>query len=392
MPDISEVKKTCNQQLNTDNKKQFSNVRFIRIAILTMIIVCLCIKPVNSLAKDVMQHIKAILNLNDKSVELGKVDETTIRIPDDCEEVKNEGVTYLSKDYHTLSDLMKDIQTDFYTWKGTDKFLDNGIMLNIVLNDYGRISLLYDITQGNIINEEADHVDLQSVDMFVYFPLSSKTSLGDIMLKNEQLKYSTIDDEGNIEKYQQNTEYELVEQYESGDLDTTITIISSKTDTNGDGDLGEVTESDTLYYLYFTLDGMCYQINCVGTINKAHDILKNMEKSNVVKNVQSSINSGIYSDDLVYRKIDGPNLSLGKGEEITISVPDKEKYDDVYISLIGKDMTQRIGLLNINMPYTFSVTVSGEYVIYAGKNHTNITDKINVECLCNTENNFYLLD
>ncbi len=392
MPDISEVRKTCNQQLNTDNKKLFSNVRFTRIALLTMIIVCLCIMPVNSLAKNVIQHIKTILSLNDKPVELGNVDETNIRIPDDCKEVKNEGITYLSKDYHTLSDLMKDIQIDFYTWNGTDKFLNNGIMLNIVQNDYGRISLLYDITQGNIINEEVDHVDLQSVNLFVYFPLSSKTSLGDIMLKNEQLKYSTIDDEGNIEKYQQNTEYELVEQYESDDLNTTITIISSKIDMNRDGDLGEAADSDTLYYLYFTLDGMCYQINCVGTIDKAHDILKNMKKSNVAKNIQSSKNSGSYSNDLIYRETDEPNVSLEKGEEITISVPDKEEYDDVYISLFGKDMTQKIGLLNINTPYNYSVTVSGEYVIYAGKSHTNITDKINVEHLCNAENNFYPLD
>lgn len=392
MPDISEVKKTCNQQLNTDNKKQLLNVKFNRVAILTVIIVCLWIMPVNSLAKNVIQHIKTILSLDDESIELGNVDEVNIRIPDDCEVVKNDGVTYLSKAYHTLSDLMKDIQTDFYTWKGTDKFLDNGIMLNIVQNDYGRISLLYDITQGNIINEDVDHVDLQSVDLFVYFPLSSETSLGDIMLKNEQLKYGTIDDEGDIEKYQQNTEYELVEQYESGDLDTAITIISSKTDTNEDGDLGKATESNTLYYIYFTLDGMCYQINCVGTIDKAHDILKNMKKSNVKKTVQSSINSGMYSDDLIYRETDGSSVSLEKGEKINISVPDKEEYDDVYISLIGKDMTERIGLLNINMSYTYSVTVSGEYVIYAGKNNANITDKINVEHLCNAENNFYLLD
>lgn len=392
MPDISEVKKTCNQQLNTDNKKQLLNVKFNRVAILTVIIVCLWIMPVNSLAKNVIQHIKTILSLDDESIELGNVDEVNIRIPDDCEVVKNDGVTYLSKAYHTLSDLMKDIQTDFYTWKGTDKFLDNGIMLNIVQNDYGRISLLYDITQGNIINEDVDHVDLQSVDLFVYFPLSSETSLGDIMLKNEQLKYGTIDDEGDIEKYQQNTEYELVEQYESGDLDTAITIISSKTDTNEDGDLGKATESNTLYYIYFTLDGMCYQINCVGTIDKAHDILKNMKKSNVKKTVQSSINSGMYSDDLIYRETDGSSVSLEKGEKINISVPDKEEYDDVYISLIGKDMTERIGLLNIDMSYTYSVTVSGEYVIYAGKNNANITDKINVEHLCNAENNFYLLD
>ena len=60
-------------------------------------------------------------SLNDQSVELGNVDETYIRIPDDCEEVKNKGVTYLSKDYNTLSDLVKDIQTDFYTWKRSEE-------------------------------------------------------------------------------------------------------------------------------------------------------------------------------------------------------------------------------------------------------------------------------
>lgn len=392
MPDISEVRKTCNRQLNTDNKKRYSNVRFTRVAILTMIIVCLCIMPVNSLAKNVIQHIKTVLSLNDKSVELGNVEETNIRIPDDCEEVENEGITYLSKNYHTLSDLMKDIQTDFYTWRGTDKFLDNGIMLNIVQDDYGRISLLYDIMQGNVINEEVDHVDLQSVNMFVYFPLSSRTSLGDIMLKNEQLKYGTIDDEGNIEKYQQNTEYELIEQYKSENLDTTVTVISSKTDTKGNGDLGNFAESDMFYYLYFTLDGMCYQINCVGTIDKAHDVLENTKKSNVVENFQSSIDNLSYSNDLLYRETDEPSVSLEKGDEITISVSNKEEYDDVYISLIGVNMTERIGLLNNNMPYTYSVSASGEYVIYAGNNHKNITDKINVEHLCNAENNFYPLD
>lgn len=66
MPDTSEVKKTCNQQLNTDNKKQFSNIRFTRRAILTMIIICLCIMPVDSLAKNVIQHIKTILSSSEK--------------------------------------------------------------------------------------------------------------------------------------------------------------------------------------------------------------------------------------------------------------------------------------------------------------------------------------
>ncbi len=96
------------------------------------------------------------------------------------------------------------------------------------------------------------------------------------MLRNEQLKYSTIDEEGNIEGYRQNTEYKLVEQYESVGLDTRITVISSKSDTRGSGDLGEIKESDTMYYLYFTLDGICYQVNCVGTLDKVHGVIENL--------------------------------------------------------------------------------------------------------------------
>lgn len=281
MPDILEVKKSCIKQLNRDSRKQDTHAHFPRLAAISILIICLCIMPVNSLAKNIVQHIKTMLSLNDTSVELGNVHEINITIPDDCEEAKDNGITYLSKAYNALPDLMKDIQTDIYTWNGTDNFLDNGIMLNIVQNDYGRITLLYDVTKQKVINKDVDNIDLQSVDIFVYFPLSPKTSLKDIMLQNEPLNYSTIDEAGNIEEYHQNTEYELVEQYESANLDTGITIISSKSTTTEIGDLEENTESDTLYYLYFTLDGMCYQVNCVGTLDKAHNIIENLKKTTV---------------------------------------------------------------------------------------------------------------
>lgn len=393
MPDIFEVKKTCIKQLNKDDKTRYIHARFPKIAVIAMIVACLCIMPVNSLAKNIVQSIKTMLNLNNESVELGNIDKSNIKIPDDCKEVKADGISYLSKAYSTLPDLMKDIQTDIYTWMGTDEFLDDGIMLNIVQNDYGRITLLYDVTKNNIIDKNSDNTDLLSVDMFVYFPLSQKTSLGDIMLRNEELKYSTIDEEGNIEEYQQNTEYELVEQYENADLDTTITVISSKTDTNVSGNLGEIAESDTMYYLYFTLEGMCYQINCVGTLDQAHDVLNHLKKSNIAGTVRSSsINSGLDSGNLLYRKIDEPSVLLEQGEKINISVMDGKEYDDVYISLIGKDTIQKIGSLNVNMPYNYSVAASGEYIIYAGKNHRNITDEIIVEHSCNAVDNLRPLD
>jgi hypothetical protein len=36
----------------------------------------------------------------------------------------------------------------------------------------------------------------------------------------------------------------------------------------------------------------------------------------------------------------------------------------------------------VKTEYTYAVDVSGEYVIYAGKNHKNITDEIVVEHVC----------
>lgn len=392
MPDILAVKKSCIEQLNYDNKKQYTHTRFPRIAVIAMIVICLCISPVNSLASNIVQHIKTMLNLNNEYVELGDVNESDIRIPDDCEEVKNDGVTYLSKSYNSLSDLTKDIQTDIYAWIGKDNFFDDGIMLNIVKNDYGRITLLYDVTKNDVIDKDVDNIDLQSVDMFVYFPLSSKTSLGDIMLQNEQLKYATMDEEGNIEKYEQNTEYKLLEQYKSASLDTTITVISSETDTKGNGDLGDITESDTVYYLYFTLEGMCYQINCVGTLDKAHEVIENIKKTNVAVGLSLSANSRSKSDDLLYRTINEPSISLEQGEQINLSVVNGKEYNDVCIALIGKNTTHKIGLLNDNMSYTYNVDVSGEYIVYAGKNHINITDEIVAEHLCNMTDELHPLD
>lgn len=266
-------------------------------------------------------------------------------------------------------------------------------MLNFVQNDYGRITLLYNLTKNNVIDKNSDTSDLQSVDMFVYFPLSEKTTLGNIMLQNEQLKYGTIDEEGNIEKYQQNTEYELVEQYENTDLDTTITVISSISDTKGSGDLGEFTESDTVYYLYFTLEGMCYQINCVGSLDKAHDVIKNVKKTNIANSISSvSTNSESGSNDLLYRTADGASITLEQGKEINISVMNGKEYDDVYISLVGKNVIQKIGSLNANTPYSYSAAVSGEYVIYAGKNQTNITSEVEIEYACNNGDDLYPLD
>ena len=85
------------------------------------------------------------------------------------------------------------------------------------------------------------------------------------------------------------------------------------------------------------------------------------------------------SNDLLYREIQGPSISLEPGEKINISVAGENQYKDVFIYLIGTDVVQQIGTLDSGTPFSFKVTVSGEYVIYAGTNGSNITNEVMVE-------------
>ena len=106
----------------------------------------------------------------------------------------------------------------------------------------------------------------------------------------------------------------------------------------------------------------------------------------------SSINEESETNDLLYRTINEHSVSLEKGEKINILAMNGKEYDDVCISLIGHQTTQKIGLLNDDMPYTYNVTVSGEYAVYAGKNQLNVTDEIMIEHLCNMADGLYSLD
>ena len=164
--------------------------------------------------------------------------------------------------------MTEDIQSDFYVWMKENQFQENGIILNVIPDDYARITLLYDVNKEN--------VNLTDLAMYVYFPLSSDSAFEDIKLENEQLKYATIDDEGNIKDYEQNTQYKMIEQYTSYNLGTAVTVISSVTSTAESENTGEFEDS-TVYYLYFTVDGVCYQINCVGTLDEAHEVIENLQ-------------------------------------------------------------------------------------------------------------------
>lgn len=283
MPDITEVKNACIEKLNEHkSKKRSYKVAYIAGAAAFAVAACLCITPVKSFAQNVIEQFRAMLNLNNDEIDLGEAEEICIDIPDDCEEYVYEGVTYLGKRYDNISDISKDIGVDIYSWTGFDEYIESGGVINIVENDYCRISMGKGFTHMEIDSEMHPTIeerdDLPIVDMDICFPLSQETTLGELMLQDKQLKYATIDDSGNIHEYQQNIEYELVEQYDSKTLDTRITVIAEKNHIEMTSDYGEATSENISYYIYFTLEGMRYQVNCIGTLDEAHDVIENMVK------------------------------------------------------------------------------------------------------------------
>lgn len=267
MPDVAGVKELCLIQLNENKENKTKTAWFAGAIAAAVLLVCLCVPPVNSLAKNMLAYIRTMINVKGFSLEFGDTGEFDITIPEDCEPVEYEGVTYLSKGYDTVSDLTDDIGINIYTWKGdAPQVVD--VMLNIVENDYGRVAVVYD-------TEEV--ADVTFALMVAYFPLSKDADLVDLLLQNEEMVYhTTIDDDGNVEEYWPNTEYELVEKYESDALDTTVTVIAEKTDTEAKGDLGELNDTALCYHLYFTKDGVYYRINTAGTLDGVHEMIEEM--------------------------------------------------------------------------------------------------------------------
>lgn len=275
MPDFTEVKESCLKMLNEDEEEKQKTLRFAGVVAIATLLVCLFVIPKNSFAHSLVEYVKTILNLNEAAIELGDTGEISIKVPADCEEVVYDGVTYLTKSYLSVDALTEDIGVNIYTW-GSGSIINDRIMLDIAKDNYGRITLLYDMTADKTTGDAENENTLHLVFVYVYFPLSKTTTFGDLMLMNEQMAFATVDEEGNIEEYRQNTEFDLIEQYESNALNTTITVITSKINLKASGDLGEITAMGTPYYLYFILDGMCYQVNCVGSLDTAHEIIENM--------------------------------------------------------------------------------------------------------------------
>lgn len=280
MPDIDTVRKSCIAQLKEGKNRQKKKCKvavFGGAIVATAMLLCLCIPPLNSFAR---QQIKVLLKLNDSTVQIGEMQANVMTIPEDCDVEGSEGEAYRTKLYNDISALVKDIGIDIYTWQGTDRFEKDGILLSIVDNDYGSVSLHYDVGKETVL-EQAGKDELESVYMLIYMPLSKNTTLGDLMLENKQFKYSRIDDEGNIEEYKENTEYELIEQYQSPRLNSTVTVIASKVTTDLDENSGDSADDVFMYYVYFTLDGMCYKVGCDGTLDAVHRVVEEIGKTDL---------------------------------------------------------------------------------------------------------------
>lgn len=82
------------------------------------------------------------------------------------------------------------------------------------------------------------------------------------------------------------------------------------------------------------------------------------------------------SNDLVFRTMNDPGISLAKGQKIMLEVENGEEYEDVSIS--WKDNVRKIGTLNARKPFLFEAADSGEYIVLAGKDQVNITREITV--------------
>ncbi|MBQ9885348.1 MAG: hypothetical protein IJM37_00600 [Lachnospiraceae bacterium] len=374
-PDIDKVRENCIRQLNENDsskKKSVAGRMAVAVAVLSFAVFLFAV-PLNSFAKSIIGQIKAIINLNDNEVELGNTESINFVVPKDCESVELEGKTYLVKAYNDLDTLQNETGLELFKWKDCDNFIDNGVMLNIIENGYGRVALMYDVGGADTLYATPDFVN-----MFVYFPLSEDTQFGDLMLNNEQMRYSTFDDEGNVTDYAQNTEYELVEQYESKALNTRVTVIAATTDIDSSNE--DKNTKNTTYYAYFTLDGMCYQVNCLGSLETVHTLIESISKGKASD--EEKVLSALKGGDLLFRDVEGEKLSLDVGQTITISALQDRTFQNVFIINLDKNTVEKIGTLDNKTSYTFTAQSIGTYVIYDVDEEKNITDSVRISYSC----------
>ena len=68
MPDIEQVRKECIEELHTTHSSKRYPAYFVAIAVVTVVVLCMCITPVRSFAADMIEHIQALIDVNNDSV------------------------------------------------------------------------------------------------------------------------------------------------------------------------------------------------------------------------------------------------------------------------------------------------------------------------------------
>lgn len=112
------------------------------------------------------------------------------------------------------------------------------------------------------------------------------------------------------------------------------------------------------------------------------------ENDEVLKSIEGESDSGNESDSgmapkgkqggdqSLYWDVEGGSISMDRGETIQISAEDQNKYEDVYIVLLGSDLVETVGNLKMGQAYEFTADQAGQYVIYAG--NKNITEEVSI--------------
>ena len=67
MPDIEQVRKECIEELHTTHSSKRYPAYFAAIAVVTVVVLCMCITTVRSFAADMIEHIQALIDVNNDS-------------------------------------------------------------------------------------------------------------------------------------------------------------------------------------------------------------------------------------------------------------------------------------------------------------------------------------
>ena len=273
MPDTESVFEMCTKHIDSDariRKNYNYSFWFKLVASIIIVFSILLITPIGTHARRLLSHFIAIVTINDSKIEFDNDSHTVFTIPKECSKVELDGDIYNTKSYTSIDSLKHDTNIDMLSWNGCKSYSD--ILLAVKNNEYARLSIIYQIFDNGDIPDDIENGTVTDVMIHGYVPIKDSVTFKDIALKDDELKYSTIDDEGNVVKYSKNEEYESIEKYYSNSLSTDITVVSDKNILDSD----EVTDYKQGYIFYFVYDGVLYQVNVVGDIDNAKSVIESL--------------------------------------------------------------------------------------------------------------------